>query len=129
MPGDAGLFYFGVRPMKNKIPSVVVQPMFRCYVSYDSHDKAGEFINDESDQKFPYLEWDELNNAVHVAASNAETSGQADINQFPGGAACFPYIEILAPTWAECKAMGDAVIRCIIDNGGTIDPKDSGINI
>lgn len=115
--------------MKNKIPSVFVQPMFRCHVSYDAHDKAGEFINDESDQKFPYLEWDELNNAVHDAAAKAETSGQADINQFPGGAACFPYVEILAPTWAECKAMGDAVIRCIIDNGGTIDPKDNGINI
>lgn len=111
---------------KQQIPRLAIMPLFRCSISYDCHPLAGEWLDDNSDEKYPYPEWDQLNDLVSRAAESAETSKEAGTSHYPGGAACWPYIEIMAPTWAECKAMGDAVIRCILDNGGRIDPKSPG---
>jgi hypothetical protein len=113
--------------MTQKIPALQITPLFRCHLFYDCHPQAGEWIDD--DNKTPWPEWEELNILVSRAASDADPANVADVEHFPGGAACFPYIEITAPTWAACKAMGDAVIRCIQENGGQIDPKDHGWNI
>lgn len=115
--------------MAQKTPALQITPLFRCHIFYDCNDLAGQWLDDESDDKHPYPEWDELNQLVSNAAHNADPANVADVEHFTGGAACFPYIEITAPTWAACKAMGDAVIRCILDNGGKIDPQDNGINI
>lgn len=112
--------------MKQPPPALQITPLFRCSISYDCHPLAGEWLTDDSDEKHPYPEWDQLNDLVYSAAQTAGVSKDADLEQFPGGAACWPYIEITASTWAECKAMGDAVIRCILDNGGRIDPKSPG---
>lgn len=110
--------------MTAQIPQLQVTPLFRCHIFYDCHPKAGEYGFDD----FPT--WQRLNDLVYCAAVNADTTDhETDVNTFDGGAACFPYIEITAPTWAVCKAMGDAVIRCILDNGGIVEPKDNGINI
>ncbi|MGX4996009.1 hypothetical protein [Enterobacter hormaechei] len=114
--------------MTKKIPTVQITPLFRCHIFYDCNDLAGQWIGDSDDQ-YDFPEWDELNRRVSNAAHNADPDSLADVEHFPGGAACFPYIEITAPTWALCKAMGDAVIRCILDNGGIVEPKDNGINI
>lgn len=111
---------------KQQIPRLAIMPLFRCSISYDCHPLAGEWLSDDGDEKYPYPEWDQLNDLVSRAAESAETSKEAETSHYPGGAACWPYIEIMAPTWAECKAMGDAVIRCILDNGGRIDPKSPG---
>lgn len=115
--------------MTKQIPTVQITPLFRCSISYDCHPLAGEWLSDDGDEKHPCPEWDQLYDLINRAAEGAETSKEAEISHFPGGAACWPYIEIHAPTWAECKAMGDAVIRCILDNGGIVEPKDNGINI
>lgn len=108
--------------MKQKAPALQITPLFRCHIFYDCNDLAGQWLSDDSDDKHPYPEWEELNILVSKAASDADPAGLADVSHFPGGAACFPYIEIHAPTWAACKTIGDAVIRCILDNGGKIDP-------
>lgn len=113
--------------MTQKIPALQIKPAFNCFIFYDCHQDAGKWIDDNT--KSPFPEWDQLNDLVYDAAMKAGGTDKGSINQYHGGAACFPYIEITAPTWALCKAMGDAVIRCILDNGGTVDPKDNGINI
>lgn len=106
--------------MTQQIPALQITPLFHCRISYDCHPDAGEWGSD-----FP--EWDRLNDLVYCAAQNADpTDHDSNVDQFPGGAACWPYIEITAPTWAACKAMGDAVIRCVLDNGGRLDPKSPG---
>jgi len=115
--------------MKQTRPALQITPLFRCSISYDCHPLAGEWLSDDSCEKYPYPEWGGLNDLVYSAAQKAGTSEQVDLEHFPGGAACWPYIKITAPTWALCKAMGDAVIRCILDNGGIVEPKDNGINI
>lgn len=114
--------------MTHKIPALQITPLFRCHIFYDCNDLAGEWIG-ETDERYPFPEWNELSDRVLDAASNANPDRLADVVHFGGGAACFPYIEITAPTWALCKSMGDAVIRCILDNGGIVEPKDNGINI
>lgn len=112
--------------MKQIPPQPKIITLFHCSISYDCHPLAGEWLSDDSDEKHPYPEWGQLNDLVSRAAEGAETSKDARIVDYPGGAACWPYIEISAPTWGECKAMGDAVIACILENGGRIDPKSPG---
>lgn len=112
--------------MKQPIPTVQITPLFRCSISYDCHPLAGEWLSEDGDERHPYPEWDQLNILVSQAAESAETSKEAETSHYPGGAACWPYIEILTPTWAECKAIGDAVIGCILGNGGRIEPKSPG---
>ena len=108
--------------MNKQVAPLCIQPLFRCHINYDCNPLAGEWIGD-TDQQYDYPQWGELNILISQAASDADPAKVADVNHYEGGAACFPYIEILAPTWGACKAIGDAVIRCIKDNGGIVDPK------